>query len=212
MLDERELKSPRGILVRMPRRALADAVAEEWDAQGERIEPGSMPLTQLVFAAIDGGAHAREERIEFVSAHVETDLCRYRAEEHSELGRIQEATWGPLLRWIEGDFGVSLPAVVGIVVSPAPTAAEAVCAWLRELDDFLLTGLAQAVGLSGSTVIGLALLRNRIGADEAFAAATIDEAWNMARWGRDEEAVSRLERLRVALNGVARFFAALQYD
>lgn len=212
MLDERELKSPAGARVLVPTRALAEAVAEEWDTQVERIEPRTMQITQMVFAALDGGAVAREERVDFVAAFAETDLCCHRAGAPRELTAIQEAVWGPLLRCFEEDLGVNMPVTTGVIAAPARGAVEAIVAFARQLDEFSLVGFAQAAGLSGSVVIGLGLLRGRIAADDAFEAATVDEAWNMKHWGRDDEAVARLDRLRVDLAAAARYLQLLRHD
>lgn len=212
MLDKRELKSPAGARVVVPTRALAEAVAEEWESQAERIEPRTMQITQMVFAALDGGPGARQERVDFVAAFAETDLCCHRAGAPSELTAIQEAVWGPLLRCFEEDLGVNVPVTTGVIAAPAPRAVEAVIAFARQLDEFSLVGFAQAVGLSGSVVIGFALLRGRIAADGAFEAATVDEAWNMKHWGRDDEAVARLDRLRVDLAAAARYLRVLRHD
>jgi chaperone required for assembly of F1-ATPase len=209
MLDERELKSPAGVRVRVPTSALAGALAAEWDAHTERIRPLAMPLTQLAFATVDGGPGAREQRIAYVGAFAETDLCCHRAEAPAELTAQQEAIWGPLVRWAEDYLQVTFPVVAGVIARPAPRAVAAVEARARDLDDFSLTGLAQAVGLSGSAVIGLAMLRGRVSAEAAFAAATLDEAWNMARWGYDDEAAARLERTRAVIAAAARFLEAL---
>jgi len=212
MLDERELKSPAGARVLVPTRALAEAVAEEWESQAEQIEPRTMQITQMVFAALDGGSGARDERVDFVAAFAETDLCCYRAGAPTELALIQEAVWGPLLRWFEADLRVSMPVTTGVMAAPARAAVAAVVAFARQLDEFSLAGFAQAIGLSGSAVIGLALLRGHIGVDEAFEAATVDEAWNMRHWGRDDEAVARLDQVRAELAAVARYFQVLRHD
>jgi chaperone required for assembly of F1-ATPase len=212
MLDERVLRSPQGMRVCVPTRALAEAVAKEWDAQAGRIEPRTMPLTQLAFAALDGGPHARAERVAFISAFAETDLCCHRAEGPIELATAQDRAWGPLLSWLEGDLGVSLPVVRGVIPAPSHDAVRAIADHARELDDFFLTGLAHATGLTGSVVIALSLARGRIAAAEAFTAATIDEAWNMQHWGRDSEAEARLARLCADLEAVARYLEALRRD
>lgn len=208
-LDGRTLRTPSQTPFLAPTRALAEAVADEWAAQGERILPASMPITQLAFAAVDARGK-RDERVEYVVAFAQTDLCCHRAEAPMELVARQAAAWGPLVAWGEEALGVSLPVVTGIIAANVPPGA---LARLRErtraLDDFRLTALAQATGLAGSALIGFALVEGRINAAEAFSAAALDDLWSQEHWGEDEEAAAGLERLKRDLEAVERFLRVL---
>jgi chaperone required for assembly of F1-ATPase len=57
-LDGRPIRTPARHPLAFPDRPLAAAAAAEWDAQGEFIEPGRMPLTRLANSIIDGVAAA----------------------------------------------------------------------------------------------------------------------------------------------------------
>jgi chaperone required for assembly of F1-ATPase len=209
-LDARSLKTPRGAAFAAPSPALARAIAQEWEAQGESIQPTSMPLTQLAFAAIDGGASARAERIAYVLKFAETDLCCHRAAAPAELVARQAAMWDPLAAWGVEALGAALPVVTGVVAAHVPGEAPAALRTrAHALDDFRLTALAQAAGLSGSALIGFALVEGRLDADAAFGAAALDELWSLERWGEDAEARARLERLRGEVASVAAFIDAL---
>lgn len=209
-LDERRLRTPGGAPFVTPTRALAEACAAEWQGQGEHIVPASMPLTQLAFAAIDWTPESREQRAEYVVSYAETDLCCHRAEGPGELIARQASAWDPLVAWAADALGVQLPVVTGAIAADVPPAALAA---LREaaagLDDFRLTALSQASGLTGSALIGLALLEGEIDAEQAFAAAALDDLWSLEHWGEDAEACARLERVRAELDVLARFIGAL---
>lgn len=210
MLDERRLRTPRGAAFNAPNAKLAKAVAEEWASQGELIIPASMPLTQLAFATTDGTTPARGERTMFVASYGETDLCCHRAEAPAELVAHQAATWDPIVVWGAQTLGVQLPVVSGIIHGNVP--AEALAALRTKadaLDDFRLTALAQATGLSGSALIGFAMLAGRVDAKAAFEAAALDDLWSQQNWGRDDEAQARLQRQRSEFESLARFIAAL---
>ena len=210
MLDARTLRTPGGVVFRAPTQALAQAVCEEWAAQGEHILPATMPLTQLAFAALDGGEAARIERIAYVLKFAETDLCCHRAESLPELVARQAAAWDPLVAWGAETLRARLAVVTGVVAAPASADALGALRQRAEgLDDFRLTALAQAAGLSGSALIAFALVEGRIAAAAAFAAAALDDLWSLERWGEDEEARGRLDRLRGELDAVARFVRAL---
>ena len=52
-LDGRPILTPRRRAFVAPTRTLAEAIAAEWEAQGETIDPRNMPLTRLANAVID---------------------------------------------------------------------------------------------------------------------------------------------------------------
>lgn len=210
-LDERRLRTPGGAPFTARTRALAEACAAEWEAQGQAIVPASMPITQLAFAAIDQTAAARAQRIAFVVSFAETDLCCHRAEAPAELVARQAAHWDPLVAWGAEALGAKLPVVTGVVAADVPhQALDALRERAEDLDDFGLTALSQAAGLTGSALLAFALLEGRLDAPGAFAAAALDDLWSLERWGEDEEARARLDRLRAELDALARFIAALK--
>jgi chaperone required for assembly of F1-ATPase len=209
-LDQRTLRTPSGKPLHLPTRALAELIAAEWDAQGERITPASMPVTQLAFAAIDWTAQSRPQLIDYVAKYAETDLVCHRAESPPPLVARQAETWDALVQWAGETCTLRLPVVAGVIAAPPD---EASLARLRDiaadLDDFRLTALAQAAGLSGSAVVALALLRGRLDGEAAFAAAALDELWSLENWGEDAEARARLDRQRAEWRALQRFVASL---
>jgi len=209
-LDQRTLKTPAGKPLRLPTRALAGAIAAEWDAQGEHIVPASMPVTQLAFAAIDWTPQSRAQLVEYVAKYGETDLLCHRAEAPAPLIARQAETWDVLLQWARETRALKLPVVVGVIAAPRD---EASLARIRDfadaLDDFRLTALAQAAGLAGSAVVALALLAGRLDAEAAFQAAALDNLWSLENWGEDAEARARLDRQRAEFAALERFVAAL---
>ena len=210
LLDTRALKTPKGHAFAAPTHALAQAIAAEWEAQGEHIVVTSMPLTQLAFAAIDGGGDARTECIAYVLKFAETDLCCHRAGRPAELVARQAALWDPLVAWGAQTLGAALPVVTGVIPAPAPPEAlSALRAHTEALDDFRLTALAHAAGLTGSALIAFALVEGRLDAEAAFAAAVLDNLWSLERWGEDVAARAKLERLKEELDAVARFVRLL---
>lgn len=209
-LDERRLRTPKGAIFVAPTRALAEAMAVEWDAQGENIIPSSMPLTQLAFAAIDHTANNRTDIARALAKYAETDLVSHRAASPEGLVAHQSEKWDPLIDWGHTRFQIRLPVVDGIIA--APVASEHLTAFADEitkLDTFRATAAAQAITLAGSILIGFALIEGQLTAQQAFEAAALDELWSQERWGRDEEAHARLEKQRAEFETIARFVAAL---
>jgi chaperone required for assembly of F1-ATPase len=209
-LDGRLLRTPKGEAFIAPTRALVALCAHEWAAQGEHIRPASMPVTQLAFAAIDWTRPDRASRVDYVLSFAGTDLCCHRAEAPAELVARQAQHWDPLVVWAAETLEVRLPVVTGVVAAAIDaTALARLRVRAAALDDFRLTALTQACGLAGSALIGYALLENRLDAEAAFAAAALDDLWSLERWGEDEEARARLERLKREIVAAEGFVRAL---
>lgn len=211
MLDQRRLRTPRGAPFVSPTSALAHTVAAEWDAQVEHILPARMPVTQLAFAAVDANSGRRDELVAHIAKYVETDLLCHRAESPEALVERQDAVWEPIVSWARAHLGAAPPVVRGIIAAPVdPAFTRDISDRARGLDDFRLTGLAHGVGISGSTLIGLALMEGALSPEKAFEAAALDDLWSLERWGEDAEARTRLDRLRADFAALGRFFEALR--
>jgi len=209
-LDERRLKTPKGAAFTAPKRALADAMVEEWNAQAEHIIPTRMPLTQLAFAAIDATATKRDEVADYITKFGETDLCCHRAASPVDLVAHQDAHWSSLRDWLHAHVGADLPVVTGVLPADVPQGELAkLRAAALALDDFRLTALAQAAGLAGSAIIGFAILHEKVTPTAAFQAAALDELWSQEKWGADAQAQARLTRQKAEFEALARFVAAL---
>lgn len=189
LLDGRDVKTPaRNPLIVRPR-VVAGAMAAEWAAQGERIDPATMPVTKIVNVAIDhvGGAIAavRAEIVKYAG----TDLICYRAEGPETLVTAQEKAWSPLVAWAGTTLGARLVLVGGVVHAPQDaTAMAAIRDAVTPFDALGLAALSAMTTLTGSAVIALAVARGFLTAEAAWEAAHVDEDWHAERWGRDEEA------------------------
>lgn len=207
-LDGRPVRTPTGHPLRLPTRALAQAIADEWAAQEETVRPPTMPLSQLAVTWIDKVTEGRAATVEAVARYAETDLLCYRAEEPDDLVDAQDAAWRPLLDWAASDLGARLTVTTGIVpVAQPEEAVAALRAAVEALDDVALTALSGAAAAAGSVVVGLALIAGRIDAAEAFAASQVDETHQAGRWGEDAEAADRRTRIRGDIEAAARFLA-----
>ena len=208
-LDGKPVRTPGRRPLALPTDALAEAVAEEWRAVGETIDPRTMPLTGLANAATDPIANDPAQFAARLAAYGESDLLCYRADGPPLLVERQAAAWDPLLAWARGRYDVTFAVTEGVmhVAQPDATIArlhEAVAAY----DDFRLAGLSPVVTLTGSLVIGLALIEGRLDADRAWAAAGIDEDWSVEMWGEDWQA-TQLRELKRKEFGVGVAFLGL---
>jgi chaperone required for assembly of F1-ATPase len=211
LLDERPVKTPARTELRLPTPALAEAVAEEWRAQAEKIIPDSMKLTKLAYTAIDRVGPLREDVVEQVVAFGRTDLLCYRASAPSDLVERQNRVWGPLLDWAKSRFGLELQSGEGIVFIEQPAASlEALARHVSAQDDFQLAGLHTAATITGSVVLALAIAEGYLDADAAFATAELDATYQAEIWGEDWEAKARTERRHEELAATARYLALLR--
>lgn len=211
LLDGKPIRTPAGAPLLLPNAALAEAVAEEWRVQEEKIRPETMLLTRLANAAIDRVAPNREAIVGQILAFARSDLVCYRAEAPEALLARQARAWDPLIEWARARYGASFKSAAGIAFVEQPKdALEALERAMAGQGDHALAGLHAAATLLGSAIIALALLEGQLGADEAFAAAELDEIYQSEKWGRDHDAQMRFRRNAEELSEIARFFRLLR--
>lgn len=195
-LDGRPVKTPAGKPLAIPSKDLAQAMADEWQAQGDVIDPHSMPVTGLVNTSLDRTGTERPAMTEAVLRFAETDLLCYRAENPDDLIELQQQTWQPLLDWAEDSFGARLEVTSGILpVAQDPAAVKTFIAPLNVFDDLQFTAVSSLTAACGSLILALALAHRRISHIEAFEASELDQNYQMRQWGSDDEVEARQRAL-----------------
>lgn len=209
-LDGRPVRTPGRNLVAVPSEALAEALAQEWGAQGETIDPVTMPMTRLANSALDGVAGAMAEVGDEIVRYAGSDLLCYRVDTPAQLVALHAELWDPLLAWARERFGATFVLSEGVVhvAQPART-LEALAAALPG-DPLRLAALNLMTTLSGSAIIALAVAHGRLGAEEAWRAAHADEEVQEQLWGADAEALDRRQRRFRDFEAAARFFTLLR--
>lgn len=211
LLDARALQTPARAPLWLPRRGLAEAIADEWDAQTEAVVPATMPLMQLAATAIDHTTARPGPVVDEVVGYAETDLVCYRAERPPELVARQSTAWQPLVDWVTLRFDAPLVVTTGIVPKTQPTAAiAAIRAAVKSLDPFRLTALHSATTACGSVAIGLALAERHLDARGAWQASLLEETFQIETWGEDDEAAARRAALKRDIEATARFLELLR--
>ncbi len=191
-LDGRPVRTPSGAALAVPTEALGNAVAGEWDAQGDKIDPLSMPLVKFANTAIDRVTPQRDYVIEEIARFAASDLVCYRAAHPQPLVDRQCETWQPLVGWAADTIGARLHVIEGVTFIEQDAAAlAAVRAAVAAHDDYALAALHALTTASGSVVIGLAVAHGRLDPDAAVAAAQLDELYQAELWGVDREADHR---------------------
>jgi chaperone required for assembly of F1-ATPase len=198
-LDGKPIRTPGGVTVLMPHRALANALAAEWEAQADEMKPALMEINQLVNSAIDRISVNPAAMVEEIAAYAGSDLLCYRAEAPAELCTRQQEAWDPLLDWAETRFGVRFAVTTGVIpVSQNALALQRIKAVIGQDDPFQLSALRAVAGLGGSLILAMAVREARLDAATAWRIAHIDEDWQREKWGEDSEAeASRANAYRV---------------
>ena len=209
-LDSRPLRTPARALLEVPSRGLADAIADEWASAAEQVDPRAMPLTGLANATIDRVAPDPTAFAAGLAKYAEGDLLCYRADGPAPLIEREHQQWDPLIAWARRRFDVDFQVTAGIVHVPqARATVDRLAHAVQALDAFRLSGLSPLVTIGGSLVAALAVLEKAVGLDEAWTAVTVDERWQLDRWGADAEAEKALESRRRDFVVAARFLELL---
>ena len=206
-LDGRPVKTPAKAALILPNRAMAEAVAAEWNAQDGVLDPETMPCTRAANSALDKLSVQRAEVAAMLAAYGGSDLLCYRATRPQPLIERQAAAWTPLLDWAAAEFGAPLVVTPGVMPTAQPEDSLArLAAQVDALDPFRLAAFHDLVAISGSLVLALAVIRGRIGAEEAWAIARLDETWQIEQWGEDEAEAKAEAYRRAAFLQADRFF------
>jgi chaperone required for assembly of F1-ATPase len=210
LLDGKTVRTPAKVLLAVPTSALAEAIAAEWEAQREHIDPATMPLTRLVNSGLDG-VRGREAAVRGdIAKYAASDLLCYRASQPRPLVLRQAELWDPVLAWGREALGASFVTAEGIMpVAQSEAAKAALARALTGYDAFALTALHVMTTLTGSALLALAHARGRLGVEEAWAAAHVDEDWQIGNWGEDAEAAARRQRRWLEMQVASRLLTLL---
>jgi chaperone required for assembly of F1-ATPase len=196
LLDDRPVKTPAHHALAAPNAAFAQAIAGEWAAQTEFVNPAKMPLTRLANSIVDGVATARADVKAEIEKYLGSDLLFYRAQTPDTLVARQAQLWDPVLAWAGETLGACFVLTEGVTFVAQPEASLAAAATAIPSDAWRLGALHAVTTITGSALIAFALAAGFLTLDQAWAAAHADEDWQMEQWGRDEIALaSRAFRL-----------------
>jgi chaperone required for assembly of F1-ATPase len=191
LLDGKPVRTPARSVLLAPTPALAERIADEWNAQEADVDPARMPLTRLANSVIDGVADSIGPVAAEVARYLASDLVCYRADTPAGLVARQAQAWDPVLSWAHASLGARFVQVQGVVYAEQP--GEALAAARAAIPDeaWRLGAVSSITTLTGSALLALALSTGALDIDTAWAAAHVDEDWQMEQWGRDEIALAR---------------------
>jgi len=208
-LDDKPIRTPSGRQVVAPTRDIADAVAAEWDAQKEIIDPLTMPLTRFANSVVDAVVDRVDPVAEDVAKFFGSDLLFYRAGHPEALVAREARHWDPVLFWAAEALSAHFILAEGIVHVRQPDSAVAAARAALPDDPWSIAALHVVTTLTGSALLALALLRGVLDQDQVWAAAHVDEDWNIEQWGVDEEVAARRAARLVDFRATASIIKAL---
>jgi chaperone required for assembly of F1-ATPase len=210
LLDNRPVRTPAKGELAGPSRGLALAIAAEWDAQRDKVDPARMPLTRLANSIIDGVVTNPGPVAAEVRKYLGSDLVLYRASEPDGLVANQINHWNPVVDWARDELGARFVLAEGFTFVAQPPEAIAAAAGAIPTDAWRLGAVNSVTSLTGSALIALALAYGKLDAATAWAAAHVDEDWNMQTWGRDEQALARRDFRYAEMQAAAQVLAMLR--
>lgn len=185
-LDGKPVRTPGKMLLLAPNAAIADAVMAEWAAQGQTIDPETMPVTQIVTTAIDRAIPQRAAIAAEVLGYLDTDLLCYRTDDPPELAAAQAASWDPALLWFAGRFGAPLATTTGLAALKQPQSAHAAARQAVDaMDDYRFAAFQMAVSITGSLVLALGLAEGAFDADTLYKAMHVEEDYKAKLYNED---------------------------
>lgn len=212
-LDGKALRTPGGAMLVVPTRALGQAIADEWNAVEETVDLQALTYTKFSNTALDRGAPLRQQIIEEMTTFAETDLICYRAERPERLVALQSTHWDPVLNWINQEQGIALSTTTALLGHQQPAEAlAAVARALEALDAFELTAVYNMVGSTRSLSIGLARAFGFLSDAAAWAAACVDDHFQLSEWGEDQEALAALAAKEQDFLSACAFWESLTPD
>ena len=211
LLDGRVVKTPAKAALAMPTEAAAALIAEEFEAQGEHIDPATMPVTRLANTAVDGVAPDPQPVFEDILRFASSDLLCYRAGTPQRLVELQAEKWDPVLDLVRDNYGAQFALSEGVMHVEQPREAiAAIAVALRPHDQpAALAAIHSMTSLTGSALLALCIANRLMDAEEVWAAAHVDEDWNISQWGEDAEAAKRRAFRRTDMFAATRLLDAL---
>jgi len=207
LLDGKVIRTPAGQKLAVPNRKLAEAIAAEWQGQGDTVIPHSMPLMRMAATCIDHVPLQHGAMQERLLAYVETELLCLRAEDPPELRQLQEAGWQPPLDWLKQTHGIELKTGSGLTgPRQSAMAADGFARRLKALSPLVFFGVHEAASCSGSLVLALALQEKALSPEKVFELAELESLFQARRWWQDVAAESRHNAIRAELVMLAKWF------
>jgi chaperone required for assembly of F1-ATPase len=209
-LDGKPIRTPSGRVITAPSREIAQAIAAEWEAQQDKIDPLTMPMTRFANSVVEAVVDRVNDVTADIAKYFSSDLLFYRAGHPDALVARETAHWDGVLFWAAENVGAHFILAEGIVHVRQPDAAIAAARGALPTDPWLVAAMHVVTTMTGSALLALALLHGVRDGGEVWAAAHVEEDFNAEQWGLDEEAAARRAARLVDFQAATRILNALK--
>jgi len=211
LLDDKPVRTPARQILLLPNAALGDLIAAEWAGQAEQINPETMPLTQLAMTAIDRGGAQRAAIIESLVEYAAHDLLSYRVDFPSDFVDLQRRYWDPVCANLVRHHNIHLRLCYDLLGGGQSDETLAqVRHFFGQQDDWVLSALQVMVPALGSVGLAIGCFAGWVSADDAVAAAMLEENWQAEQWGQDAEAAKRQKGIKNEIKSCCLFLCTLK--
>lgn len=214
-LDGKPIRTPSKSILIASHENMAALSKAEWDAQGDKIDHTTMPVTQLLNTKQDRISGQRGALEDEVLKYINTDLLCYRADAPEELVARQDKIWQPHLDWFSKQYGPEFETTHGLgVLKQDQNIHDAIDREIRALDDDRFTLVQMITPACGSIILALAFIKGAASADDLLACAYLEEDYkfdfyNEAVHGGDPLTEKKKAILRRDLEAAAAYLRAL---
>jgi len=209
-LDGKPIRTPSGRIVTVPAREIADAMAAEWQAQQETIDPLTMPMTRFANSVVEAVVDRVQPVADDIVKYFHSDLLFYRAGHPEALVEREARHWDPVLFWAADALRAHFILAEGIAHVSQPQSAIEAARQALPHDPWSVAALHVVTTLTGSALLALALKHGVLDPDQVWAAAHVDEDWNADHWGVDEEVAARRAARLVDFRAAAQILRAIE--
>ena len=209
LLDDQELKTPKNKKLNLPY-YLSQKVFDEWNEVQDEINPSLMPFYSYSVTAVDRIMNQRNDVIETLKSILSMDTLLYRSGNDSELSKLQEKEWQPLVKWLDENFNCKL--IINYELKPLNQKEAELLKCINlinQLDHFSLSSFSHLVSISGSFILGLSFYFKKINSHKLYELALLEELFQSNKWGSDDFANERRENIKKEINEACEFLDIL---
>lgn len=187
-LDSRKLKSPSGLVVKLPTESLANAVALEWDSQQDSLKFHTMPMTNLAFYAVDKpNGDQKSSLVDICMNFLETDTILFHSDEPPGLADYQLQEWGPIINWVKKRYQVELNYTKSFIPPHMPQdTIDVFEKLLMSYDFWSVTGFERLIHTLKSLILSVALVDRHLTVEEVVSLSRLEQEYQISKWGNVE--------------------------
>ena len=169
-----------------------------------------MPFYSYSVTAVDRITNQRNDVIETLKSILSMDTLLYRSGNDSELSKLQDKEWQPLVKWLHENFNCKL--IINYELKPLNQKESELLKCINlinQLDHFSLSSFSHLVSISGSFILSLSFYFKKINSHKLYELALLEELFQSNKWGSDNFANERRENIKKEITEACEFLDIL---